>query len=66
MQTTKTLRKMFVDNWKPKLVCLVVAVLVWLLVNRIVEQEETPVWEIDEVLNPHPLFMAFIKQAGAL
>lgn len=54
MQTSNTFRKMFIDNWKPKLVCLVVAVLVWLLVNRIVEQEETPVWEIDEVLTSQP------------
>ena len=54
MQTTKTLRKLFIDNWKPKLVCLVVAVLVWLLINGSVEQEETPVWEIDEVLTSQP------------
>lgn len=54
MQTTKTVRKLFIDNWKPKLVCLVVASLVWLLVNRIVQQEETPVWEIDEVLTSQP------------
>lgn len=54
MQTSNTFRKMFIDNWKPKLVCLVVAALVWLLVNRIVEQEETPVWEIDEVLTSQP------------
>ncbi|MDO4954846.1 MAG: hypothetical protein Q4E43_06885 [Akkermansia sp.] len=54
MKTTKQLQRIFIDNWKPKLVCLVVAVLVWLLINRIVEQEETPVWEIDEVLTSQP------------
>ena len=54
MKTTKRLQLIFIANWKPKLVCLVVAVLVWLFVNRIVEQEETPVWEIDEVLTSQP------------
>lgn len=54
MQIRKKLQRTFVHNWKPKMACLLAAVLVWLLVYKLVKAGETPVWEVNEVLTTQP------------
>lgn len=48
------IRKLLVDNWKPKLVCLVGAVVVWWLVNHLLVRGESPEWDIDDIRLANP------------
>ncbi len=54
MQIRKKIVNILTHNWKPKLVCLGIAILVWLGLNKLVDDEETPVWEVNEVLFSQP------------
>lgn len=43
------LRKLLIDNWKPKYICLLCAVLVWLMVDRLLVRGSTPEWDLDDI-----------------
>lgn len=43
------LKKLLIDNWKPKYICLGCAVLVWLMVNHLLVRGEAPEWNIDDI-----------------
>lgn len=54
MQIRKKIASILTHNWKPKLVCLGIAIVVWFCLNQLVKDEETPVWEVNEVLLSQP------------
>lgn len=54
MQIRKKIKQILTDNWMPKLVCLLAAVLVWLLVDHMVSRDEGPAWNMDDVLLTKP------------
>ena len=54
MQIRKTIARIVKHNWKAKLVCLGIAVLVWGAVYKLVKSDDTPVWEVNEVLTSQP------------
>ncbi|MBR3926515.1 MAG: hypothetical protein IKJ58_07110 [Akkermansia sp.] len=44
----RSLRSRLIENWKPKLICLLLAVLVWVWVEvRYVESDDE--WGLDEI-----------------
>ncbi len=44
------LRKIFVINWRPKLICLVLAVLLWFWVDHIYSGSRNDgEWDVDDV-----------------
>lgn len=44
------LKKLLLNNWKVKLICLGCAVAVWLMVNHLLVRDEgSPVWDIDDI-----------------
>lgn len=49
MQRRNIIRRLFLNNWKPKLICLVCAVVVWLLVNHLLVRGDSPEWDIDDI-----------------
>ena len=50
MQKRKLLKRTFIDNWQPKLVCLLLAVLVWFVMNKWSQSQDVPKQEINELL----------------
>ncbi|MBQ2814219.1 MAG: hypothetical protein IJE66_04340 [Akkermansia sp.] len=49
MQRRNIIQRLFLNNWKPKLICLVCAVVVWLLVNHLLVRGDSPEWDIDDI-----------------
>ena len=54
MLHTEKIRKLLIDNWKPKLMCLVCTVVVWLLVNHLLVRGDSPEWDIDDIRLANP------------
>lgn len=50
MQKRKLLKRTFIDNWQPKLICLLLAVLVWFAMYKWIRSEEAPTQDINELL----------------
>ncbi|MBR4107248.1 MAG: hypothetical protein IKK45_00990 [Akkermansia sp.] len=49
MMSKNRIKNIFIHNWKPKLICLVCAVAVWLMVNHLLVRGESPEWSIDDI-----------------
>ena len=43
------LKQLFLENWKPKLFCLLGAVFVWLAVDRLLVRGSETEWNIDDI-----------------
>ncbi len=43
------LRKLLLNNWRPKLLCLICAVVVWLMVNHLLVRNDGAEWDIDDI-----------------
>ena len=49
MSLKTQIKKLLIDNWKPKLICLVCAVVVWLTVHHLQVRSGNPEWSIDDI-----------------
>lgn len=49
MQTPNKLQRLLIDNWRPKLICLVLAILVWGWVEYRYVSDEEEEWDLDDV-----------------
>lgn len=54
MRRRNIIKALLIENWKPKLVCLVCAVVVWLLVNHLLVRGDSPEWDIDDIRFANP------------
>lgn len=43
------LKKLLLNNWKVKLICLACAVVVWLMVNHLLVRDDSPEWNVDDI-----------------
>ncbi len=45
----KTLERIVIRNWRPKLICLLCAILVWLSVDFFLVRGDTDEWDMNEI-----------------
>ena len=43
------LKKLLLNNWRPKLLSLICAVVVWLMVNHLLVRGDSAEWDIDDI-----------------
>lgn len=44
-----TIKSLFVENWKPKLLTLMAAVVVWVIVDRLYVRDVGSEWGVDDI-----------------
>ncbi len=49
MDLTNKIRKLLTLNWRPKLICLLLAVLVWVWVEFFYVRDENKEWDMDDI-----------------
>lgn len=49
MNLTNKIRELLTHNWRPKLICLLLAVLVWVGVEFIFVRDENKEWDMDDI-----------------
>ncbi|MBQ4614668.1 MAG: hypothetical protein IJB31_07065 [Akkermansia sp.] len=49
MKTRERIKKLITLNWRPKLVCLLAAIIVWLWVEWFYVRDENTEWDMDNI-----------------